>query len=105
MVSPDEMERIIEAAAERAMRPERMRPVLADTIAPLIRQSMEDAMLKMGIDSRDPIRLQKDLAHLRMWRESMEEAHAKGLIAVFTVALTGAIAMLALGIKQWIIGP
>ena len=47
----------------------------------------------MGVDAQDPhslIEMQKDFAHIRIWRESTETIKNHGLIAAVTFIVTGA---------------
>jgi len=99
-----EVERLIDQAATRALRREALMPIISDAIEPLLADAIAQAMIAVGVDTRAPIELQKDLAYLREWRRAMEEARSKSIIAAATVLITGTLGMIALGIRHWLIG-
>ena len=71
-LSVDEIKQIAEEAAKTAVR---------------------ELLVAMGVDAQDPhslIEMQKDFAHIRIWRESTETIKNHGLIAAVTFIVTGA---------------
>lgn len=103
-MSRAEVERLIDQAVARALRRDALMPIVSDAIEPLLADAIARAMIAVGVDTKAPIELQKDLAYLREWRRAMEEVRSKSIIAAATVMITGTLAMIALGIRHWLIG-
>jgi hypothetical protein len=56
------------------------------------REALKEFLLTLGVDADDPesiFKMQKDIAHLRGWRESIELVKAKGLSAAVWFIVTG----------------
>lgn len=63
-----------------------VRKLVADTVA--------ETLLRLGVDTTDPVELQKDMAHLREWRQSVQTVKRQSLITaigILTVGLLGLI--------------
>lgn len=92
--------------------------ILAETAA---KAAVEETLLKLGIDAKDPLSAQRDfvvlremrelmkdeefqadLAHIRRWRKAMEGVQVKGLTAVVTLIVTGVVGLMIAGVKGWI---
>lgn len=81
-VTHDEVRQIAEEAAEKAL---------------------EKMFLTLGVNASDPdavLSTQKDLAHLRAWRESMETVKRRGIGAAVAFIVTGVLGYLVLAF-QW----
>jgi hypothetical protein len=50
--------------------------------------------LKLGVDTSDPLAMQKDFAYLRSWRESIDLVKRRGIISAVTILVTGAMGVL-----------
>ena len=102
MTSTAEIQTIAEAAAKAAV---------------------EETLLSLGIDTRDPIQAQrdfmvlrevgrlvmdsefrKDMEHLRTWRLAVKDVKTKGLVTLVGILVTGAVALLVAGFKGWLPG-
>jgi len=70
----------------------------------LMEDAVNDALLKLGVDSQNPIEMQKDFQHLREWREATAAMQKRGLLVVVGVIVTGGCAALWLGLKGMILG-
>jgi hypothetical protein len=77
-VTPADIERISEAAAKTAV---------------------HETLRVLGIDVSRPFEVQKDMAHLRAWRISMESMQLKGLLVAVSIAISGVAAAVWAGIK------
>lgn len=53
----------------------------------------------LGIDLSRPFEVQKDMAHLRAWRISMESMQLKGMLVAVTIAISGMAAAVWAGIR------
>lgn len=80
---------------------------------------VREILVTLGIDSSDPIAIQKDMAalremreliadkdfqsdmaHVRAWRESMEAAKSRSFLAIIALITTGAMGALWIGAKE-----
>lgn len=86
-------------------------------------KAVSSMLTSLGIETKDPIKaqrdfaalrelrklvdddeFQKDLAHLRIWRKATEDVGAKTLVAVVGMLVTGAAAAFWIGIKAQLLG-
>jgi hypothetical protein len=86
-------------------------------------KAVSSVLTSLGIDTKDPLKaqrdfaalrevrhlvdddeFQKDLAHLRSWRKATEDVRAKTLMAVVGLLITGAAAAFWIGLKAQILG-
>ena len=64
--------------------------------------AVQEVFLRYGIDAGKPLEVQKDFAYLRQQRSGAE---AVGLVVKRTViglAVTGALALLLIGVQNWL---
>lgn len=73
-----------------------------DAVAHLVSETVRETLLQMGIDTSDPMAMQRDFQHLRQWREAGEAVKRHGILAIIGIFLSGAIALLIVGIKTWL---
>lgn len=66
----------------------------------LMGSAVEETFTKLGIDTTNPIEMQKDFVHLREWREATSAIQKKGLLTIIVILTTGACGALFLGIKH-----
>lgn len=91
--------------------------------ASVAEKAVSIVLTSLGIDTKDPIKaqrdfaalhemrelvdddeFQRDLAHLRSWRKATEDVRAKTFMAVIGLLITGAAAAFWLGIKAQLLG-
>jgi hypothetical protein len=60
----------------------------------IVAETVEQTLLKLGVDTEDPVALQKDMAHLRMWRESMETVRKQSLITAIGIVTAGVLGLI-----------
>ena len=68
----------------------------------VVRETVKQIFLTMGVNTDDDnalIGMQKDFAHLRAWRESMDTVKSKSLGAAVVFIVTGGLGLLWLAIK------
>ena len=71
---------------------EQLRSVVKDTVS--------ETLVRMGIDAEDPIEMQKDFSHLRQWRTATDSARTKGVVALVGILVTGICAAVWMGLQQ-----
>ena len=100
-LSPDEMmeieARIEEAATHAAQKSSLSREEINRVVAEAVRQTL----LQMGVDSENPIEMQRDFQHLRQWRRAGEDIKKKGIVITVSIFVTGVFALLLIGVKEW----
>lgn len=70
------------------------RAELEEIAALAAQKAVNELFVTLGVNTDEPIEMQKDFSHLRSWRKSSEAIHAKIImtaIGVFVVGLCGAI--------------
>lgn len=68
-------------------------------IRKIVAEAVKETMLTMGIDTSEPIELQRDMQHLRQWRESITTVKRQGLITAMGILTAGIIGAIWLAIK------
>jgi hypothetical protein len=58
-------------------------------IRKIVSETVAETLLKLGIDTTDPIELQRDMQHLRGWREASATIKRQSIITVIGLAITG----------------
>lgn len=65
----------------------------------IVSQAVAETLLKLGIDASDPIELQKDMQHLRQWRELVATVKRQGLMAAVGVITVGVLGLIWAALK------
>lgn len=66
----------------------------------LIRATVRETFLMLGVKVDDPIEVQKDFQHLRDWRCTTDSIKSKGMLTLVGLAASGLAAALWLGFKE-----
>lgn len=66
----------------------------------IIKEGVNQSFMKLGVDSKDPLEMQKDFQHLREWREATHEIQKKGVLTIVAIIIAGGVATLWMGIKH-----
>ena len=77
---------------------------LKKTIRSAVREGIDDALTKYGIDTDDPNAMQADMIYLRKARSGSDDVLKWGKRSSITAAVTGMLVALWQGIKQLIQG-
>ena len=93
-----EVEEAAERAAEAAARKVTLTP---EEVSHMVAEAVRQTLLQMGIDTSNPIAMQRDFQHLRQWRESGEDLKRKGTVALLGIFLSGLVTLFLLGLKEW----
>lgn len=68
----------------------------------IIRETVRESFLMLGVKIDDPIEVQKDFQHLREWRQTTESIKNKGMLATTGVMVSGLLAAAWIGIKEFL---
>lgn len=61
--------------------------------------AVEETLRVLGIDLSEPFEVQRDMAHLRAWRLSLQSMQLKAGLVIVTMAVTGIAAAMWTAIK------
>lgn len=68
----------------------------------IIRSTVHETLLSLGLDTSDPIKLQKDFQHLRDWRVTSESIKMKGMLTIVMIVVTGGASLFWVALKNFI---
>lgn len=63
------------------------------------KHAVKEMLLTMGIDTEDVLEVQRDMQHLRAWRQSIQTVKRQSLVVAVGIIVTGAIGALWLALK------
>lgn len=73
MTTPHDLETIASAAAEKAI---------------------DGFLIRLGVDVTKPLEMQRDFAHLRKWRQSVDAVSSVSLKVIVTTLVTGTLGVI-----------
>jgi SpoVK/Ycf46/Vps4 family AAA+-type ATPase len=109
-LTPEQVERIAVSAATRAATQavENAADRAAEKVAmsraelnSVVAEAVKQTLIQLGVDTSDPLAMQRDFQHLRQWREAGEDLKRKGTLALLGIFLSGLVTLLLLGLKEW----
>lgn len=65
----------------------------------VVAEAVTETLLKLGIDTSDPVELQKDMAYLRSWRESIAQAKRHSIFTAIGVITAGILGLIWMALK------
>jgi hypothetical protein len=65
----------------------------------IVAEAVAETLLQLGIDASDPVEMQKDMAHLRSWRESVATVKQQSLVTAVGIVVAGILGLLYLAFK------
>jgi len=77
---------------------------LKKTVRCAVREGIDDALTRYGIDTEDPTAMQADMVYLRKSRQGSDEVLKWVKRSTITVAISGMLVAIWQGIKQLING-
>lgn len=78
--------------------------VLLDRVAhdkTAVQETVKETLIILGIGG-DPLEVQKDMQHLRAWRQSVEGVQQKTIYAMVGIVASGIIAAFWVGFKEFV---
>ena len=109
-LTPEQVERIAVSAATRAATQavENAATAAAKKVAmshselnSVVAEAVRQTLMQLGVDTSDPLAMQRDFQHLRQWRESGDDLKRKGTVALLGIFLSGLVTLFLLGLKEW----
>ena len=77
-----------------------MMQMTANEVSKIVKETVAETLKGLGVDTSDPLAMQRDFAHVRSWRESTEAIKHKGMLTVLGILITGAGGLIWLAIKS-----
>lgn len=65
-----------------------------DEVKKIVAQTVEETLLRMGMDAANPMEAQKDFQHLRNWRQSTDAIKRQSMLAAIGVVTAGILALI-----------
>lgn len=65
-----------------------------DEVKKIVAQTVEETLLRMGMDAGNPMEAQKDFQHLRNWRQSTDAIKRQSMLAAIGVVTAGILALI-----------
>jgi len=72
---------------------------IGDLVSSAVQQGIKEALLTVGLDSRDPIALQRDFQFVRDLRKTSDSIRSKAILTTVGFVVTGIVAVVWLGIR------
>ena len=68
----------------------------------VIRDTVDETLTRLGLETDDPREMQLDFAHLRSTRLTLEQAQKRGMLVLVGVFVTALITLIYLGFRDWL---
>jgi len=68
----------------------------------IVKEAVQETLVQMGLDTSNPIDMQRDFQHLRDWRIAQEALRQKGAFVMVSIIVTGVASLLWIGFKSFI---
>lgn len=68
-------------------------------IRKIVAETVKETLTRIGIEADDPLEVQRDMQHLRAWRESVATVKRQGLITAIGILTAGILGAIWMAIK------
>jgi hypothetical protein len=65
----------------------------------IVAETVDQTLTRLGVDTQDPLEFQKDMQHLRAWRESVATVKRQSLITAVGIIVAGIIGLIWIALK------
>jgi hypothetical protein len=66
----------------------------------LVSEAVTETLTKLGVDTTNPVEMQRDFQHLREWRQTTSSLKRHGMLTLLGIFIAGAVAALWLGFQS-----
>lgn len=66
----------------------------------IVSETVAETLLKLGIDADDPLEFQRDMQHLRAWRESVATVKRQSLITAIGIITAGVLGLIWMAFQR-----
>lgn len=70
-----------------------------DQLKDLMKQAVNETLTSIGIETTDPLEMQRDFQHLRDWRMAVDAVQGKSIMTLIGVLVAGAAGLAWLGLR------
>lgn len=74
-------------------------PLTRDDVDHIVEKAVKETLTLMGVDTTDPIEMQKDFQALREWRNTTAQIRSKGLMTLVGIVTAGFLGVLWVGVQ------
>ena len=67
----------------------------------VVKEAVHETLMQLGVDTSDPLSMQRDFQHLRDWRLAQQTVKSKSFIAITGIIISGVTALVWVGIKSF----
>lgn len=67
----------------------------------IVKETVQEVLLSLGIDAKDPIKTQRDFQRLRSWGDAIDDVKKKSRMTLVGMILTGLAAIFVMGTKKF----
>jgi len=71
-----------------------------EEIREVIQDTVRETLLTMGVDTKDPMSVQKDFQWVRRMRSTSEKLQSQGMIALLSILISALLAAAWLGVQS-----
>jgi hypothetical protein len=97
-----ELKALVKLTVQETLREDDITRLLKEDIRRVIKETVLETMLVLGIDASHPIEFQNDMRTLREWRLSSKVVRRGLIMGVIVTILSGAMAAVWIGFKSLI---
>jgi len=65
----------------------------------IVSETVDQTLTRLGVDTADPLEFQKDMQHLRQWRESIATVKRQSLVTAIGIITAGVLGLIWLALK------
>lgn len=65
----------------------------------IVSETVNETLTRLGVDTEDPLEFQRDLQHLRAWRESVATVKQQSLVTAVGIIIAGALGLMWLALR------
>lgn len=68
-------------------------------IRKIVSETVDQTLTRLGVDIEDPLEFQKDLQHLRAWRESVATVKRQSLMTAIGIITAGVLGLIWMAVR------
>ncbi len=77
------------------------RLLVKDVAEEAAQQAVDRTLTGLGVDTTHPLEFQKDMAHLRKWRKTVDAIEGKGVLMALSFAIIGGCTLIWIGMTKF----
>jgi hypothetical protein len=73
-----------------------------DQVKTIVQETVRETLTSLGMNIDDPVALQKDMHHLREWREGTDAVKRKGMLVIVGTLVAATMSLIWLGARSYL---